>query len=59
MREIARTRLPDAYAALFQGNSEALTGFTEEEVSQFAAMLTRLIANLDQIAGAESQPGKS
>jgi MarR family transcriptional regulator, transcriptional regulator for hemolysin len=59
LTKIARTRLPNACTALFQGNSEALSGFTEEEASQLVAMLTRLIVNLDRIAGAEPQPDKS
>jgi MarR family transcriptional regulator for hemolysin len=48
----ARQRLPDACAVLFEGNTEALAGFTEDEAAQLTALLTRLIANLDRIAGA-------
>jgi len=53
LTEAARTRLPDACAALFQGNRDALSGFTYEEANQFVALLTRLIANLDCVADAE------
>ena len=38
---------------LFQGNRDALNGFTEKEASQLVALLTRLIANLDRIASVE------
>lgn len=47
----ARSRLPEALAVLFEGNREALRGFTAEETALLAALLTRLIANLDRIAG--------
>lgn len=51
-------RLPQACAVLFQGNSGALDGFTDEESAQFVALLTRLIANLERAAGAqEPSPG--
>lgn len=53
LTEIAQTRLPDACEALFQGNRDALNGFTDKEVAQLVAMLTRLIANLDCLASAE------
>ena len=43
-------RLPEACAVLFQGNREALEGFSEEEATQFVALLNRLIANLDRLA---------
>ncbi len=47
-------RLPDACAALFESDREALSGFTDEEVGQLVALLTRLIANLDRVANAEA-----
>lgn len=53
LTETARTRLPDACAALFQGNRDALSGFTAEEATQLVALLTRLITNLDRAASAE------
>ena len=53
LTETAQTRLPDACEALFQGNRDALNGFTDKEVTQLVAMLTRLIANLDCLANAE------
>ena len=59
LTEIAEAHLPDACTALFQGNREALSGFTDEEAAQLVAMLTRLIANLDRIANAEPSPDNS
>lgn len=50
LTEYAQARMPEATAALFQGNREALDGFTSAETEQLVALLTRLIANLDQIA---------
>ena len=50
----AQERMPEAIATLFQGNNEALIGFTDAEAVQFVDLLTRLIENLDQIASAES-----
>jgi MarR family transcriptional regulator for hemolysin len=49
LTDIAQAHLPGACAALFQGNRAALSGFTDEEVSQFVSMLNRLIENLDRI----------
>ena len=51
---VAEKRLPDACAALLEGNREALSGFTDEEAAQLVALLTRLIANLDRVANAEA-----
>jgi DNA-binding MarR family transcriptional regulator len=53
---VAQTRLPDACAALFEGNREALSGFTDGEAAQLVALLTRVIANLDRVANAEAPP---
>lgn len=53
LTETARTRMPEAIATLFQGNREALDGFTNAEEEQLVALLARLIANLDQIASAD------
>jgi len=50
----ARERMPEAITALFQGNSEALAGFTQSEVSQLIHLLTRLIGNLDKIVSADA-----
>ena len=47
----AEERLPDAIAALLFGNREALGGFSEEETGLLVDLLTRLIANLDRLAG--------
>jgi len=54
LTETAEARLPDACAVLFQGNREALDGFTDEETAQLVALLTRLNANLDCIGSAEA-----
>ena len=50
LTEGAEARMPQAVAALFQGNQEALRGFSEEETKVLVDLLTRLIANLDEIA---------
>jgi DNA-binding MarR family transcriptional regulator len=52
----ARARLPDAVAVLLQGNREALRDFTDEEAGLLVALLTRVIANLDEIAAAGPAP---
>ena len=49
--------MPQAITALFQGNREALTGFTGAEAGQLVDLLKRLIENLDQIANAEASSG--
>lgn len=46
----AKRRLPKATTTLFQGNRDALDGFSDEEATQFIGMLKRVIANLDQLA---------
>lgn len=56
LTKAAQERMPEAMAMLFQGNNEAMSGFTEAEVAQLIDLLTRLISNLDQIAGAEVAP---
>jgi DNA-binding MarR family transcriptional regulator len=56
LTELAQARLPDAIAVLLRGNQDALSGFTDEEALQLVALLTRLIANLDRLAGAEASP---
>ncbi|MFP3546815.1 MarR family transcriptional regulator [Rhizobium sp. SIMBA_035] len=48
----ARERLPQATATLFQGNMEALAGFSEQERQTLVKLLSRLIVNLDQLTGA-------
>lgn len=53
LTEVAKARLPEACAVLFQGNREVQSGFTKEEAAQLNDLLTRLIANLDSIASAE------
>ncbi|MGO6985636.1 MarR family winged helix-turn-helix transcriptional regulator [Rhizobium leguminosarum] len=57
LTKAAQHSMPEAIAALFEGNKEALTGFTDAEAEQLADLLTRLIDNLDQIASAEPSSG--
>jgi MarR family transcriptional regulator for hemolysin len=52
----ARERLPAAIATLYEGNRQALAGFTATEASQLADLLTRLIDQLDQLTSAETSP---
>jgi DNA-binding MarR family transcriptional regulator len=59
LTDIARARLPDACEALFEGNGDALSGFSDEEAAQLVALLTRVIANLDAIANAEAPPSET
>jgi len=56
LAKAAEARLPDAIAVLLQGNREVLCGFTDEETALLVALLTRLIASLDRIAGVEASP---
>jgi len=53
LTKTAQERMPEAIAMLFQGNNEAMTGFTAAEAAQLVDLLTRLISNLDQMASAE------
>ena len=53
----ARDRMPEALAIFFQGNREALVGFTDAEAGQLVDLITRLIENLDRISSAESSLG--
>ncbi len=39
LTNLARARLPAALATLFQGNRDALEGFTDEEAAQFIGLL--------------------
>lgn len=54
LTEVAKASMPAAIETLFAGNREALDGFSDEEIRQFTSLMTRLIVNLDRIAGAES-----
>ena len=49
LTDTALSRLPEAISALFQGNRDALDGFTEAEAEQFVALLARLLVNLDRL----------
>ena len=44
---LALSRLPEAKAALLEGNAAALQGFTEEEVAALSRLLRRVVNNLD------------
>jgi MarR family transcriptional regulator for hemolysin len=58
LTDTARTRLPQACAELFDGNSAALDGFTDQESAQLVTLLSRLIANLDRVTSpAAPAPG--
>jgi DNA-binding MarR family transcriptional regulator len=57
LTRLAKARMPKAIATLLRGNREVLAGFTDEEAKLLAVLLTRLIANLDQISGAEMPRG--
>jgi DNA-binding MarR family transcriptional regulator len=59
LTELAEARLPDAVAVLLRGNQEALRNFTDEEAGLLIALLTRLIVNLDRLAGVDAPPGAS
>ena len=56
LTEVAEARLPAAVAVLLRGNHEVLRDFTDVEVELLVALLTRLIANLDRVAGLEAAP---
>ncbi|OJF96415.1 MarR family winged helix-turn-helix transcriptional regulator [Pararhizobium antarcticum] len=51
----AQERLSEASERLFQGNREALAGFSDAEANQFVEFLVRLIENLDRIASVETE----
>jgi DNA-binding MarR family transcriptional regulator len=57
LTKTAQARLPAAIAALFEGNCEALRGFTDAEAALLTDLLTRLIGNLDRLAGVEGAAG--
>jgi len=42
---------------LLRGDREALRDFTDEEAGLLVALLTRLIADPDRVAGVEASPG--
>ena len=53
LTDTAQARMPDAIATLFEGNREALDGFTDVEAEQLVALLLRVIDNLDGMVGPE------
>lgn len=59
LTKTAKGLLPKASEGLFQGNREAMDGFSEEESKQFISLLQRLIANLDQAAARDASSQKS
>jgi MarR family transcriptional regulator, transcriptional regulator for hemolysin len=50
---LALKKLPQAKAVLFEGNKEALKGFTEREIKTLSKLLLRVIKNLDPEIAAE------
>ncbi|KDM68327.1 MarR family winged helix-turn-helix transcriptional regulator [Acidiphilium sp. JA12-A1] len=56
LSKLAEARLPDAVAVLLRGNHEVLRDFTDEETEVLVALLKRLIANLDRVAGVDASP---
>lgn len=54
LTKAAQERMPEAITTLFQGNREAMIGFTHAEATQLVDLLTRLIGNLDRMASAET-----
>ncbi|TCT06372.1 hypothetical protein [Paralcaligenes ureilyticus] len=54
LTKAVQERMPGAIMTLFQGNREAMIGFTHAEAVQLVDLLTRLIRNLDQMASAET-----
>lgn len=59
LTDAARARLPEACAVLLEGNREVLCDFTNEEVAHLVALLTRLLANLDQVTSTAPSSGGS
>ena len=57
LTDVAEERLPDAIATLLGGNRDVLRGFTDAETTMLVALLQRLIANLDDVAGADAASG--
>ncbi|KAA8887046.1 MarR family transcriptional regulator [Nocardia colli] len=61
----AKSLLPEAREVLARGHADALTGFDESEIQHLAALLTRLIANLEEAVSSaddsrkDSTPTKS
>lgn len=47
----ARARLPRAVETLIAGNRDALAGFSDAEAATLVDLVSRVIANLDRIAG--------
>jgi MarR family transcriptional regulator, transcriptional regulator for hemolysin len=54
LTESCKAQMPGACKVLYQGNRDALHGFTDEETEQFIRYLKRVIANLDHLASSES-----
>lgn len=59
LTEGAEERLPGTVAVLLRGNQEALRDFADEGAGLLIALLTRLIANLDQLVGVDASPDAS
>ena len=56
LTSVAVAAMPEAISALYKGNNDAMSGFSETEVAQFIDMLTRVIGNLDRMANPEFEP---
>jgi len=55
LTELAQSRLPDARKILIEGNDEALRGFSESEKETLAALLRRVIDNLDEMVKSSAE----
>ncbi|MGF9692333.1 MarR family winged helix-turn-helix transcriptional regulator [Rhizobium sp. 0TCS1.26] len=53
LSETARQRMPAAITTLFDGNRQALAGFSDAEAVLLVDLLKRLIGNLDKISHQE------
>ncbi|SRR5579859_207728 len=55
LTDAALARMPEACEVLFQGNRDALAGFSDQEAAQLVDLLNRLIANLDRLVASPSE----
>lgn len=53
LTDAAIARLPEACTVLFQGNAEALDGFTAVDIAQLTNLLGRVLSNLDLLMNGE------
>jgi MarR family transcriptional regulator for hemolysin len=52
----AQARLLEAISVLYQGNADALRGFTDDEATHLIDLLTRLITNLEELSRGDHPP---